>query len=83
MAFRAARPLSVSNWAFLVAGSTKSVPKAFIMPWYWVEMSPVASHGRAIGYFTSPASWIFFAAATISSRVVGGVRPFFSKMSLR
>ena len=46
-------------------------------------MSPVESHGRAIGYFMSPASWIFLAAAFISSKVLGAVSPFFSKTSLR
>ena len=72
-----------SNCGFLVAGSTKSVPSAFSAAWYWVLMSPVASHGSAIGYFMSPESWIFLAAAIMSSSVLGGCRPFFSKTSLR
>ena len=39
-----------------------------------VTMSPVASHGKAIGYLMPPLSWIVLAAAFISSNVVGGVQ---------
>ena len=83
MISRACLAFGESNCGFLVAGSTKSVPSVFSMAWYWVLMSPVASQGRAIGYFMSPASWIFLAAAIISSRVFGAVSPFLSKTSLR
>ena len=50
---------------------------------YDVTMSPVASHGRAIGYLIPAFSWIFLAAAFISSNVVGGCSPSWSKTSLR
>ena len=45
-------------------------------------MSPLASHGSAIGYFMPSASCSFLAAAFISSNVVGGVMPFLSKTAL-
>ena len=46
-------------------------------------MSPVASHGRAIGYLIPPFSWIVLAAVFISSNVFGGCSPTWSNTSLR
>ena len=80
---RACLACGLSKFAVLVSKLVRLVPRLPRMQSYDVTMSPVASHGRAIGYLIPAFSWIVLAAVFISSNVFGGCSPTWSKTSLR